>query len=117
MTGLLLDVAGGVLLGVGVLLTVVAGIGLVRLPDVLTRMHAQAKPAVLGTLLVLAGVALVERSASLTAVVVVVAVLQLLTSPVGSTMLGHAAHLRRQHEGGITRRDDLAQGGPGDRGL
>lgn len=107
-----LDVAAALLLGVGVLITLVAGIGLVRLPDVLTRMHAQAKPAVLGTLLTLAGVALAERSASLTAVVLVVAALQLATSPVGSTMIGHAAHLRRHHEPAATGRDDLADKHP-----
>ncbi|NKE10973.1 Na+/H+ antiporter subunit G, partial [Kocuria subflava] len=35
-----LDVVGSVLLLVGCLMAFAAGVGLVRLPDVLTRMHA-----------------------------------------------------------------------------
>jgi multicomponent Na+:H+ antiporter subunit G len=42
----------------GAMLSFVAGVGLIRFPDLLSRMHAAAKPQVLGLLLVLVGIAL-----------------------------------------------------------
>lgn len=42
----------------GAMLSFVAAVGLVRFPDLLSRMHAAAKPQVLGLLLVLVGIAL-----------------------------------------------------------
>lgn len=86
------DVIAAVLILVGAGLSLVAGVGLLRLPDVLARMHAQTKPAVLGLLLVLAGVGLHLRSAGLGASLALVAAFQLLTAPVGAHMIGRAAY-------------------------
>ncbi len=47
-------VALGCLLA-GAFLCLTAGLGLVRFPDVLSRMHAGTKPQVLGVLLVMVG--------------------------------------------------------------
>lgn len=102
-----LDVAASVLLLTGVALTLLAGIGVLRFPDVLTRMHAQTKPAVLGILLVLAGTALATRSLGLSATLLLVAAFQLLTAPVGAQMIGRAAHGRDQDEPSLLVRDDL----------
>ena len=46
------DVAGAVLLLLGAFLCLAAAVGLVRFPDVLSRMHAATKPQTLGLLLV-----------------------------------------------------------------
>ena len=86
------DVLAVVLVVAGAGLSVLAAVGLLRFPDVLARMHAQTKPAVLGMLLVLAGVALHERQAGLTATLALVAAFQLLTAPVGAHMIGRAAY-------------------------
>ena len=51
------DIGDVVILG-GAFWSLMAGIGLLRLPDVLTRMHAATKPQVLGLLMMLLGVAL-----------------------------------------------------------
>lgn len=102
-----LDVLASVLLLTGVLLTLLAGIGMLRFPDVLTRMHAQTKPAVLGILLVLGGTALATRSAGLSATLLLVAAFQLLTAPVGAQMVGRAAHQRGQDDATLLVRDDL----------
>lgn len=64
----------------GASLCLLAGIGLVRLPDVLTRMHAATKPQVLGLLLVLVGAGLRLRSVIDVGTLVLVGVFQLLTS-------------------------------------
>ena len=42
------EVAIGVLILVSAFLSMAAGIGIVRFPDVLTRLHAATKPQVLG---------------------------------------------------------------------
>ena len=107
-----LDVLAAVLLLSGVALTLVAGIGLVRLPDVLTRMHAQTKPAVLGVLLVLAGTALDARSTGLAGTLLLVAAFQVVTAPVGAHMIGRAAHGARHADLDGLVRDDLTQDGP-----
>lgn len=97
-----MDVAGGILLLLGALLTLVAAIGLLRFPDLLTRMHSATKPQVLGLLLVVAGLALRLRDPSATAVLVLVAIFQMVTAPVASHMAGRASY-----RGGQVRKDLL----------
>jgi multicomponent Na+:H+ antiporter subunit G len=84
------DGVGLVLLAMGALLCLVAAIGLVRFPDLLTRMHAATKPQVLGVLLVLVGVGLRGRTGLDIGMLVLVGVFQLLTIPVGAHMVGRA---------------------------
>ncbi|WP_445256926.1 monovalent cation/H(+) antiporter subunit G [Nocardioides aurantiacus] len=98
-----LDVTGAVLLLLGCLLSLVAGIGLVRFPDLLTRMHAATKPQVLGLLLVAGGLALVLRDVSTTLLLGLVVVAQLMTIPVASHMVARASW-----RGGQVRHDLLS---------
>jgi multicomponent Na+:H+ antiporter subunit G len=76
----------------GVLLMMVAGIGLLRMPDLLTRMHASSKAGTLGAALVLLAVALHFGDAAVTARVVVVCVFLLLTAPIASHVIARAAY-------------------------
>ena len=64
----MIDVLAGTCLVLGSLLALLAGIGLVRFPDVLTRMHAATKPQTLGVLLILLGLALRVEDKSVLAV-------------------------------------------------
>ena len=57
-----LDILVAVLLILGCLMSLIAGIGLLTFPDMLTRMHAATKPQVLGFLLIFAGLAIHLRS-------------------------------------------------------
>ncbi|KGN37696.1 monovalent cation/H(+) antiporter subunit G [Knoellia subterranea] len=103
MTGIL----SGAFLILGSLLALVAGIGLVRFPDVLTRLHAAAKPQSLGILLVLAGLALRIEDRSALTILALAAIFQLVTAPVSAHMLGRAA-LRAGHiDRSRLTRDDL----------
>ena len=61
-TATLLDWLAAFLLVSGAFFSLVAGVGLFVLPDLLARMHAAAKPQVLGLLLMLAGLAIEWRS-------------------------------------------------------
>lgn len=87
-----LDAVGAALLLAGVALTVVAGVGLVRFPDVFSRMHAATKPATLGLLLVCVGAALVMDDGSDRAKLLLVAAFQFVTAPVAAHMVGRAAY-------------------------
>ncbi|MDE9364262.1 monovalent cation/H(+) antiporter subunit G [Luteipulveratus sp. YIM 133132] len=89
------DVADGVglvCLLAGALLCLSASIGLLRFPDLLTRMHAGTKPQVLGVLLVLIGVGLRLRSGLDVGMLVLIGAFQLLTIPVSGHMIGRAAY-------------------------
>ncbi|MDJ1133866.1 monovalent cation/H(+) antiporter subunit G [Streptomyces iconiensis] len=98
------DVAGLVFMFAGALLCLLAGIGLLRLPDVLTRLHAATKPQSFGLLLVLIGTGLWLRSFVDLSTLLLVGVFQLLTSPVAAHMVGRAAYRT-----GRLDRDNLVQ--------
>jgi multicomponent Na+:H+ antiporter subunit G len=86
------QVLGSALLLGGVALAVVAGIGLLRFPDVFSRMHASTKPATLGLLLVTLGAALTVDDGSERSRLLLVAAFQFLTAPVAAHMIGRAAY-------------------------
>ncbi len=74
----------------GALLALVAALGLHRLGDTRSRMHAATKPATLGVLCCAVGAALqLDSISSVTKLVVAVGV-QLVTAPVGAHMLARA---------------------------
>lgn len=77
-----------VLSGVG--MNLAAAIGLRRFPDVLTRMHAASKPSMLGVICVLLGAVLALDTIDAYTKLAIVAVLQLITTPTGSHMVGRA---------------------------
>lgn len=87
-----LDVVSAVLLLSGVALAVIAGLGLVRLPDVFSRMHAATKPATLGLALVLLGAALRVDDGGDAATLLLVGAFQFLTVPVGAHIIGRSAY-------------------------
>ncbi len=88
----LTDIVAGVCLIGGALLTVSAGVGLVRFPDVPSRLHALSKPQVLGVLLILVGLGLRLGSWRYAPILFVVAVFQLSTAPVAAHMVARAAY-------------------------
>ncbi|WP_250032802.1 monovalent cation/H(+) antiporter subunit G [Paractinoplanes maris] len=93
------DVLAGTCLISGAFLSLAAGVGLLRFPDLLNRMHAATKPQVLGLLLILAGTALRLQNTIDITTLVLVGVFQLATAPVAAHMVGRAVyragHVRR----------------------
>ena len=88
----MVDVLSAALLLTGVALAVVAGVGLVRFPDVFSRMHAATKPATLGVLLVGSGAALRVDEGSDALKILLVVAFQFVTAPVAAHMIGRAAY-------------------------
>ena len=86
----MVEVLVGLLLLGGGAFVLIAAIGIVRLPDLLTRMHASTKAGTLGSLLVLAGLAVFVGSAPVVSKVVATALFLLLTAPIAAHMIGRA---------------------------
>lgn len=107
-------VAVGLLLG-GAFLCLTAGLGLVRFPDVLTRMHAGTKPQALGVLLIMSGGAIRLQGWSATWMLLLVAAFQLLTAPVTAHMISRVAYRRRHVRRDLMLVDELRTGGSQDR--
>lgn len=86
------DVVSAVLIGLGTVLTLVAALGLVRLPDFFARGHAATKGATLGLALTLSGAALQVSDRGDIAKLALAVIAQFLTAPVASHLLGRTAH-------------------------
>ncbi len=86
------DIVSAVLLLAGVTIGVIGGVGLHRFGSVYARMHAATKPATLGLVLVLAGVAVRAEDAGDVVKLVLVIVLQFLTAPLAAHALARAAY-------------------------
>lgn len=97
-----MDVASAVLLLAGSVFALIAAIGVVRLPDLLSRMHAATKPQVIGLMLVVTGLALRLRDPSVLGILFLVVALQMGTSVVSSHMVARASF-----RSGALRRDLL----------
>lgn len=100
-----LDWAAILCLLAGSLLSFVAAVGLIRFPDLLSRMHTAAKPQILGMLLVLVGIGLRMLPVEETGVfdfgtLILVGLFQVVTVPVA----GHIA-ARVGYRTGRIRRD------------
>ena len=83
---------GALLIGLGVAFDVVGCLGLLRLPDVYSRMQAATKCVALGTLLIVAGAVLTAGTASALAKGALCLIFLVLTAPTGSHALARAAH-------------------------
>lgn len=103
------DVTAAVCLLVGALLALIAAIGILRFPDVLTRMHSATKPQVLGLLLVLLGLGLRLRDVRSIGLLALVALFQLVTSPIASHMVGRASFRAGQVRRDLLVVDELSE--------
>lgn len=89
---LVADIASAICLLGGSFLVLAAGVGVLRFPDLLSRLHAGTKPQVLGLVLFLVGLALRLRSGGAVWALVLVALFQMLTAPVAAHMVGRAGY-------------------------
>lgn len=104
-----MDIVAAILLILGALLSAVAGFGLLRYPDVLSRMHAATKPQVLGLFLVLAGLAFALKTWVVIPVLIVAWLMQLITAPVSAHLVGRATYRSHHLDPKHIAVDDLAE--------
>ena len=106
--GDVLDVLGAALVLLGCFLCFAAALGLLRFPDVFSRMHAATKPQTLGLIVLAAGVELSLRSWAAFGTLVLIAALQLATAPVSAHLVGRTVYRTDQVRHDLLARDDLA---------
>ena len=110
---LVADALAAVLLVLGCSLSLIAAIGMVRFPDLFSRMHSATKPQVLGLMLVLLGVGLRLRDPGALGLLFLVALFQLATSPIASHMVGRASFRAGQVRRDLLVVDELSDLLPG----
>ncbi len=85
------EIIASVFVLLGSIMTASAGIGIFRLPDVFTRMHAATKVGTLGSGLIMAGVAIHFADPGIVLRCILIIFFLLLTAPIGAHMIGRAA--------------------------
>lgn len=91
----------------GVFFNLVSALGLVRLPDVYTRMQAATKGGTLGVGCIILGVAIHFQNLLTAAEAVLVIAFMFLTAPVAGHLIGRAAYFVRTPKCEHTWHDDL----------
>jgi len=100
-------VAGGVLL-LGALFVLVAAIGILRLPDLYTRMHAASKAGAVGSGLMFGAVAVASLDGPIILRAALGFVFILVTTPISAHLLARAAYHAGVRPTELTVIDDLA---------
>jgi multicomponent Na+:H+ antiporter subunit G len=88
----LVDWIASVSIVVGALMSLLAGVAVLRFPDTMSRIHAATKPQVLGIMLLMLGVGLRLQSPAVIGVLVLIVVLQFVTAPVSAHLTVRAAY-------------------------
>jgi multicomponent Na+:H+ antiporter subunit G len=83
--------SGWILCTIGIVVILIAAIGLVRLPDALSRQHAATKAGTVAVILFAAGVAIIAQDSAWSWRLLVIILLLLLTLPLASHALSRAA--------------------------
>jgi len=99
--------AGGTLLLVGALFVLLATIGVLRLPDLYTRMHAASKAGAVGGGFILLAVALISLDTGVALRALAGIAFLLLTTPVSAHLLARASYIAGHRPGNQTVLDEL----------
>ncbi len=88
----MLNIAGYILIVLGITLFVISAIGLLRMPDTISRMHAATKSSTLGSVLVLIGASC--HAPQLWFKLLLLGFFILLTNPLSASILARSTYLR-----------------------
>ncbi len=86
-----MSIVGTVLMSAGIALMAITALGLVRLPDFFSRVHAVSKSETLGIALVLLGLILHDGATLVSLKLVLIVVFVAIANPVGAHVLTRAA--------------------------
>lgn len=87
----MLALSGWIMCALGVVVILIAAIGVARLPDALSRQHAVTKAGTVAVIFFAAGAAMISQDAAWSGRLLVIIVLLLLTLPLASHALSRAA--------------------------
>ncbi|MCD2175580.1 monovalent cation/H(+) antiporter subunit G [Rhizobium sp. C4] len=104
-----------ILLVAGSTFSVLAALGLLRLPDVYTRMHAASKAGTVGSGLLLMAAGLGSQDPAILVRAFAGFIFFILTAPVSAHLLARAAHLAQVPLTKASVRDDYGRDANGDR--
>ncbi|WP_179646411.1 monovalent cation/H(+) antiporter subunit G [Spinactinospora alkalitolerans] len=94
---------------VGAALSFAAGVGLVRFPDLLSRLHTSTKPQILGLLLILVGLGLRLAPEPRVGILLLIALFQILTVPVAGHIAGRVTYRTGRARGDLIAIDELRE--------
>ncbi len=100
---------GLILIAAGALLTLITGVGMLRLDSLFARMHAATKPQVLGLVLMCLGLAFLVQRPRVAATLVLVVAMQLVVAPISAHMLGRAVYRLKQTNTKVIAVDEYAE--------
>lgn len=104
---MMLTIISMTLLVLGSILMLLAGVGIVRLPDVLMRMSASTKASTLGVILIMLGVVIHFDSLGATARAMGIVIFIVLTGPISAHRIARAAYLTGTTIWSETKIDEL----------
>lgn len=104
---MLLEFVGVGALIFGLFFCAVGVLGVIRMPDSLTRLHASGKVATLGLFGLLVGAALLMPSAWLR--LLTLGLFVLLTSPVATHAIAASVHRRREIAASVSRQQEITE--------
>lgn len=87
------EIIAGLCVLVGAFFVLAAAVGVVRMPDVYTRMHAATKSGTLGSGLMLVGVAVDAGNGAVVLRALAALVFLVATTPIAAHLLGRAAYI------------------------
>jgi multicomponent Na+:H+ antiporter subunit G len=101
----------GVMVIVGALFSMVAALGIVRLPDLYTRMHSGSKAGTVGSGLTLLAIALVSFDGAVILRALLGFVFFMLTAPISAHLLARASYIAGYRPAAQFVVDDLEKSG------
>ncbi|HEX2028407.1 MAG TPA: monovalent cation/H(+) antiporter subunit G [Nitriliruptorales bacterium] len=108
-----MNALGVVVATVGALLVLLAAVGVLRLPDLFSRLHAATKASSLGTATVLLGTSLVVPELGVWVRAGLAVAFQMLTAPVAAHVIARAAYRTGVPHGAVV--DELGSWSPRER--
>ena len=103
------EIFGVIMMVAGVFFIVIAGVGLLRMPDLFLRMSTATKASTLGLGLILLGTAVFYWELGITSRAIATSIFVLLTAPVSAHMIGRAAYSDGVPLWEKTKQDDLKE--------
>ena len=103
----MIETISGVIVLLGSFFILISAIGLLKMPDLFTRMSATTKASTLGVGLVLLGTALFWQDIGISARAIIIVTFLFLTAPVAAHIIGRAAYFDKVPLWDKTKVDEL----------